>query len=243
LEQPLYIVPAEQKSDAFAESHCVSCWFIINTCEEETAAYRAGFFKALLNLELRIVLSDSALPASITRPVCRNPLYLRNTITTTTMAIIAKIKTKAWYEVMLAEGFIDRSVNPNAKEIDEAYVSTYIIEWIEFAEDAQNCSDLLLQNFQDEFNKWIEQTFGIASDPPRRMLKDFLRFNGVYISKNEKTPGKETKLSISAQLARLLKEDESSLWPEKNLQEESAKTGFRSSQLLRLIAANRHQTI
>jgi hypothetical protein len=43
------------------------------------------------------------------------------------------------------------------------------------------------------------------------MLKDFLRFNGIYISKNEKTPGKETKLSISTQLARLLKEDESSL--------------------------------
>jgi hypothetical protein len=75
------------------------------------------------------------------------------------------------------------------------------------------------------------------------MLKDFLRFNGVYIPKNEKTPGKETKLSISAQFARLLKEDESSLWPEKDLQEESAKTGFRSSQLLRLAAANRHQTI
>jgi hypothetical protein len=43
------------------------------------------------------------------------------------------------------------------------------------------------------------------------MLKDFLRFNGIYILKNEKTPGKETKLSILAQLARLLKEDESSL--------------------------------
>jgi hypothetical protein len=50
------------------------------------------------------------------------------------------------------------------------------------------------------------------------MLKNFLRFNEVYIPKNEKTPGKETKLSISAQLARLLKEDEFSLWPEKNLQ-------------------------
>jgi hypothetical protein len=29
---------------------------------------------------------------------------------------------------MLAEGFIGRSVNSDAKEIDEAYVSTYIIE-------------------------------------------------------------------------------------------------------------------
>jgi hypothetical protein len=75
------------------------------------------------------------------------------------------------------------------------------------------------------------------------MLKDFLRFNGVYILKNEKTPSKKTKLSISAQLARLLKENESSLWPEKDLQEESAKIGFRLSQLLRLVAANRHQTI
>jgi hypothetical protein len=43
------------------------------------------------------------------------------------------------------------------------------------------------------------------------MLKDFLRLNGVYIPKNEKTPGKKIKLSISAQLARLLKEDEFSL--------------------------------
>jgi hypothetical protein len=43
------------------------------------------------------------------------------------------------------------------------------------------------------------------------MLKDFLRFNEVYIPKNEKTPDKKTKLSISAQLARLLKEDKSSL--------------------------------
>jgi hypothetical protein len=75
------------------------------------------------------------------------------------------------------------------------------------------------------------------------MLKDFLRFNGVYILKNEKTSGKKTKLLILAQLARLLKEDESSLWPEKDLQEKSAKTGFKSSQLLRLAAANRHQTI
>jgi hypothetical protein len=75
------------------------------------------------------------------------------------------------------------------------------------------------------------------------MLKDFLRLNGIYIPKNEKTPGKKTKLSISAQLARLLKENKSSLWPKKDLQEESAKTGFRSSQLLRLAAANRHQTI
>jgi hypothetical protein len=65
-------------------------------------------------------------------------------------------------------------------------------------------------------------------------------FNGVYILKNEKTPGKKTKLSILAQLARLLKEDEFSLWPKKNLQEEFAKTGFRLSQLLRLAAANRH---
>jgi hypothetical protein len=48
------------------------------------------------------------------------------------------------------------------------------------------------------------------------MLKNFLRFNGVYIPKNEKTPGKETKLSILAQLARLLKENESSLWPKKD---------------------------
>jgi hypothetical protein len=73
------------------------------------------------------------------------------------------------------------------------------------------------------------------------MLKDFLRLNGVYIPKNEKTPGKKIKLSISAQLARLLKEDESSLWPEIDLQKEFAKTGFKSSQLLRLAAANRHQ--
>jgi hypothetical protein len=72
------------------------------------------------------------------------------------------------------------------------------------------------------------------------MLKDFLRFNRIYIPKNEKTPGKETKLSISAQLACLLKEDESSLWPKKNLQEKFAKTGFRSSQLLRLAAADRY---
>jgi hypothetical protein len=72
------------------------------------------------------------------------------------------------------------------------------------------------------------------------MLKDFLRFNGIYILKNEKTPGKETKLSILAQFARLLKENEFSLWPEKNLQKESAKTGFRLSQLLRLAAANRY---
>jgi hypothetical protein len=49
------------------------------------------------------------------------------------------------------------------------------------------------------------------------MLKDFLRFNGIYIPKNEKTPGKKTKLLISAQLARLLKEDEFSLWPDKDL--------------------------
>jgi hypothetical protein len=73
------------------------------------------------------------------------------------------------------------------------------------------------------------------------MLKDFLRFNGVCIPKNEKTPGKETKLSISAQFARLLKENKSSLWPKKDFQKKSAKTGFRSSQLLRLAAANRHQ--
>jgi hypothetical protein len=207
----LRIVPVKQKSDAFAESYCVSCWFITNTCEKETAAYYAGFFKALLNLGLRIVLPDSALSAFITRPICKNPLYLRNTRTTTTMAIIAKIKTKAWYEIMLAEGFIGRSINSDAKKIDEAHVSTYIIEWIESAEDAQNCSDLLLQNFQGEFNEWIEQTFEIASDPPRKMLKNFLRFNEIYIPKNEKTPGKKTKLSILAQLARLLKEDESSL--------------------------------
>jgi hypothetical protein len=44
------------------------------------------------------------------------------------MAIIAKIKIKAWYEVMLAEGFIGRSVNSDAKKIDEAYISIYIIE-------------------------------------------------------------------------------------------------------------------
>jgi hypothetical protein len=50
-------------------------------------------------------------------------------------------------------------------------------------------------------------------------------------------------LSISAQFARLLKKDESLLWPKKDLQEESAKTGFRSSQLLRLAEANRHQNI
>jgi hypothetical protein len=106
LGQPLRIVPVEQKSDAFAENYCVSCWFITNTCEEETAAYCAGFFRALLDLGLRIVLPDSALPAFITRLVCRNPLYLRNIITTTIMAIIAKIKTKAWYEAMLAKGFI-----------------------------------------------------------------------------------------------------------------------------------------
>jgi hypothetical protein len=54
---------------------------------------------------------------------------------------------------MLAEGFIGRSINSDAKEINEAHVSIYIIEWIEFAENAQNCSDLLLQNFQDEFNE------------------------------------------------------------------------------------------
>jgi hypothetical protein len=128
LEQLLRIVPVEQKSDAFAESHCVSCWFTTNTCEEETAAYCAGFFRALPNLELRIVLPNSALPASITRPICRNPSYLRNIITITTMAITAKIKTKAWYEAMLAEGFTGRSVNPDAKEIDEAHVSIYIVE-------------------------------------------------------------------------------------------------------------------
>jgi hypothetical protein len=116
LEQPLRIVPAEQKSDAFAESHCVSCWFIINTCEKETAAYRAGFFRVLPDLGLRIVLPDSALPAFITRPVCKNPLYLRNTIITTIIATTAKIKTKAWYEAILAKGFIDRSINPNAKK-------------------------------------------------------------------------------------------------------------------------------
>jgi hypothetical protein len=75
------------------------------------------------------------------------------------------------------------------------------------------------------------------------MLKDFLRFNRVYISKNEKTPGKEIKLSILAQFARLLKENEFSLRPKKDLQEESAKIGFRLSQLLRLAAANRHQII
>jgi hypothetical protein len=124
----LRIVLVKQKSDAFAESYCVSCWFITNTCEKETAAYRAGFFRALLNLGLRIVLPDSALLAFTTRPVCRNPLYLRNTIITTIMAIIAKIKTKAWNEAMLAEGFIGRSINPDAKKIDETYVSIYIIE-------------------------------------------------------------------------------------------------------------------
>jgi hypothetical protein len=156
LGQPLRIVPAEQRSDAFAKSYCVSCWFITNTCEKETAAYRAGFFRALPNLELRIVLPDSALPAFIMRPVCKDPLYLRNIITTTTMAITAKIKTKAWYEAMLAESFISRSVNSDAKEIDEAHVSTYIVEWIKSAEDAQDCSDLLLQNFQDEFDGWTE---------------------------------------------------------------------------------------
>jgi hypothetical protein len=75
------------------------------------------------------------------------------------------------------------------------------------------------------------------------MLKDFLRFNEIYIPKNEKIPSKETKLSILAQLARLLKENESSLWPKKDFQEEFAKTGFRLSQLLRLAAANRHQII
>jgi hypothetical protein len=128
LEQLLRIVPAEQRSDAFAGSYCVSCWFITNTCKEETAAYRAGFFRALLDLGLRIVLPDSALLASITRPVCRNLLYLRNIITTTTMAITAKIKAKAWYKAMLAESFIGRSVNSDAKKIDEAHVSTYIVE-------------------------------------------------------------------------------------------------------------------
>jgi hypothetical protein len=153
LGQLLRIVPIEQKSDAFAESYCVSCWFITNTCEEETAEYRAGFFRALPDLGLRIVLPDSALPAFITRPVCRDLLYLRNIIITTIMAIIAKIKTKAWYEAILAEGFIGRSVNLDAKEIDEVHVSIYIIEWIESAEDAQNCSNLLLQNFQGEFNE------------------------------------------------------------------------------------------
>jgi hypothetical protein len=107
LGQPLHIVPVEQRSDAFAESYCVSCWFIINMCEEKTAAYRAGFFRALLDLGLRIVLPDSALPAFITRLVCKDSLYLRNTIITTIMTITAKIKTKAWYEIMLAEGFID----------------------------------------------------------------------------------------------------------------------------------------
>jgi hypothetical protein len=50
-------------------------------------------------------------------------------------------------------------------------------------------------------------------------------------------------LSILIQFARLLKEDESSLWPKKNLQEEFAKTGLKLSQLLRLIAANRYQII
>jgi hypothetical protein len=124
----LRIVPIEQRSDAFAKSHCVSCWFIINTCEEETAAYRAGFFKALPDLGLRIVLPNSALPAFTTRPICKNPLYLRNIIITTIMAIIAKIKTKIWYEAMLAESFINRSINSDAKKIDEAHVSTYIIE-------------------------------------------------------------------------------------------------------------------
>jgi hypothetical protein len=53
---------------------------------------------------------------------------------------------------MLIEGFINRSVNSDAKKIDKTYISTYIIEWIESAENAQNCSDLLLQNFQGEFN-------------------------------------------------------------------------------------------
>jgi hypothetical protein len=128
LEQLLRIVLVEQKSDAFAESHCVSCWFITNTCELKTAAYCAGFFRILPDLGLRIVLPNSALPAFITRPVCRNPLYLRNTIITTIMAITAKIKTKAWYKAMLAEGFIDRLVNSDAKEIDEAHISTYIVE-------------------------------------------------------------------------------------------------------------------
>jgi hypothetical protein len=128
LGQSLRIVPVKQKSDAFAENYCVSCWFTTNTCEEETAAYRAGFFKALPNLGLRIVLPNSALPAFITRLICKNPSYLRNIIITIIMAITAKIKTKAWYEIMLAESFTNRSVNPDAKEIDEAYVSIYIIE-------------------------------------------------------------------------------------------------------------------
>jgi hypothetical protein len=128
LKQLLRIVPVEQKSDAFAESHCVSCWFITNTCEKKTVAYRAGFFRALPNLELRIVLPNSALPASITRPIYKNLLYLRNIIIITTMATTAKIKTKVWYEAMLAKGFINRSINPDAKKIDEAYISTYIIE-------------------------------------------------------------------------------------------------------------------
>jgi hypothetical protein len=44
------------------------------------------------------------------------------------MTTTAKIKTKAWYEAMLAKGFINRSVNSNAKKIDEAHISTYIIE-------------------------------------------------------------------------------------------------------------------
>jgi hypothetical protein len=128
LGQPLRIVPAEQKSDAFAKSYYVSCWFIINTCEEEIAAYRAGFFRALPNLRLCIVLPNLALLAFITRPICRNSLYLRNIIITITMAITAKIKTKAWYEAILAKGFINQSVNSDAKEINEAYVSIYIIE-------------------------------------------------------------------------------------------------------------------
>jgi hypothetical protein len=128
LGQLLRIVPVEQKSDAFAESYCVSCWFITNTCEKETAAYRAGLFRALLNLELCIVLLNSALLVFITRPVYKNPLYLRNIITTIIIATTAKIKTKAWYEVMLAKGFTDRSINPDAKKINEAHVSIYIIE-------------------------------------------------------------------------------------------------------------------
>jgi hypothetical protein len=152
----LRIVPIEQKSDVFAKNHYVSCWFTINTCEKETAAYRAGFFRALPDLKLRIVLPDSALPVFITRLVCKNPSYLQNIIITTTIATTAKIKTKAWYEAMLAKDFINRSVNPDAKEIDEAYVSIYIIEWIEFAKNAQNCSDLLLHNFQGEFDRWTE---------------------------------------------------------------------------------------
>jgi hypothetical protein len=41
------------------------------------------------------------------------------------------------------------------------------------------------------------------------MLKNFLQFNEIYILKNEKIPGKETKLSISAHLARLLKKKSS----------------------------------